>query len=121
MVEKNEEVYEPLNEIFDRKLVLGKYWVPCVQLIFTSLSLTMTFFSLLRRGRVRDTAPSCRLKGERDEKRRIRPRGASLEVGDGRPGGNMGDRERRVIGVLEEGRSAGTRSDDSGVSDKRDR
>ena len=33
----------------------------------------------------------------------------------------MGDRERRVIGVLEEGRSAGTRSDDSGVSDKRDR
>ena len=74
MVEKNEEVYGPFVEIFDRKLVLAQEMARRLQLDFTSLSLKIASLTQLRRGRVREPAVSRRRKGQLEEKLRVRPR-----------------------------------------------
>ena len=71
---KNEEVYEPFIEIFDRKLVLAQEMARRLQLDFTSLSLKIALLTQLRRGRVREPAVSRRRKGQLEEKLRVRPR-----------------------------------------------
>ena len=83
MVEKNEEVCGPFVEIFDRKLVLAQEMARRLQLDFTSLLLTIASFASFSRSRMQETAVSRRSKGGGEEKWRVRPRGASWEVGDG--------------------------------------
>ena len=76
MVEKNEAVNRPLNEILDRKLVLGKFWV----LVYSSFS--HHYRSQSRRSR-RSAAAACKKRRLNVVERSI-PKNNGVYDGEGR-------------------------------------
>ena len=107
MVEKNEAVNRPLNEIFDRKLVLGKFWV----LVYSSFS--HHYRSQSRRSR-RSAAAACKILRVRVVEKTMATRsggfvreGRRWKWGKADVEGSVREVGRRVIGVLGEEGAAG--------------
>ena len=73
-----------LDDLFDCKVGSESVQGPSLELVSTVSSLTIASFPSGRRNSVRVTARLCRRKGDSEEKRRLPPRGASLEGGEAR-------------------------------------
>ena len=73
-----------LDDLFDCKVGSESVQGPSLELVSTVSSLTVASFPSLGRSHMRGCARSRRRKGDSEEKRRIPPRGASLEGGEAR-------------------------------------